>query len=57
MKVGDIVSVPKHELVGIILDIMEMADGFLMCEVLHGAEIDWFDEIELRLREENGKDA
>lgn len=50
MKVGDIVSLPAGclEKTGIILDTMEMTDGFLMVEVLHGSEVDWFDEIEVK---------
>lgn len=50
MKPGDIVSLPTGclEKTGIILDTMEMTDGFLMVEVLHGSEVDWFDEIEVK---------
>ena len=36
---------------GIVLDEMEMEDGFFMFEVLIGNEIFWLDSIELKLLE------
>lgn len=39
---------------GLILDQMEMKDGFFMYEVLVNNEIGWFDEMELK-KVDNGK--
>lgn len=52
MKASDIVEIIRFDKTGIILDTMEMADGFLMVEVLYENEIDWFDEVELRIKEQ-----
>ena len=38
---------------GIVIDEMEMEDGFFMFEVLIGNEVYWLDSIELKLVEEN----
>ena len=43
-RIDDLVLIP-----GIVLDIQEMNDGFLMIEVLMNDEVNWFDEIELKL--------
>ena len=37
--------------IGIVIDEMEMEDGFFMFEVLIGNEIFWLDSIELELME------
>ena len=43
---------------GIVIDEMEMDDGFFMFEVLIGSEVFWLDSIELELmEEENVRDA
>lgn len=36
---------------GIILDVMEMPDGFYMIEVNFGTSIEWFQDLELELAE------
>ena len=36
---------------GIVIDEMEMEDGFFMFEVLIGSDIYWFDSVELKLLE------
>ena len=36
---------------GIVIDEMEMEDGFFMFEVLIGSDVYWFDSIELKLLE------
>jgi len=38
---------------GIVIDEMEMEDGFFMFEVLIGSEVYWLDSIELKLVKEN----
>ena len=53
-RLDDLQNVP-----GIVLDVIQMEDGYWMIEVLMDNEINWFDELELKLVEtlENGKDA
>lgn len=62
IRIGDIVEpIPGNgirqfhrdlsECVGIVIDEMEMEDGFFMFEVLIGNEIYWLDSIELKLLE------
>ena len=57
LNIGDIVRL-KHSYKidyllwmgsGIILDIMEMNDGFPMIEVAFGTSIEWFPDLELEL--------
>jgi len=65
IRVGDIVKPRKNvELSscgccsGIVVDEMEMEDGFFMFEVLIGHESFWLDSIELKLvEEEDVRDA
>ena len=57
LSIGDIVRLkPSHKNAGlwdgesgIILDIMEMNDGFPMIEVAFGVSIEWFPDLELEL--------
>jgi hypothetical protein len=49
----DVIKDPFDDLTGLILDQMEMSDGFFMYEVLLGNEIHWFDQLELKLAKEN----
>lgn len=62
MKVGDYVKVKKPRFIspdegareregqlGIIVDCLEMADGFLEYEVLFENVVDWFCDLELEL--------
>ena len=62
IRVGDIVRpIPGNgirqfhkdlsDCTGIVIDEMEMEDGFFMFEVLIGNEIFWLDSIELQLME------
>lgn len=39
--------------VGLVVDVMEDQDGFLMYEVLFENQVGWWDDIELKLVEEN----
>ncbi len=66
IRIGDIVKPtagngirqwhPKlDDLTGIVIDEMEMEDGFFMFEVLIGSEVFWLDSIELKLVEEKQK--
>ena len=56
IRVGDIVK-PRPNTgacgccAGIVIDEMEMEDGFFMFEVLIGTEVFWLDSIELELME------
>ncbi len=61
MNVGDLVLVKKPRFIspedggrekegkhGIIVDILEMEDGFFEYEVLFENEVDWFSDLELK---------
>ena len=49
MKIGDLVTIRLGELnaKGIILDCLEMNDGFYSYEVLFEGMIEWFSDLEL----------
>ena len=59
LNIGDIVRLKVRKMEGtlpeewtkpgIILDIMDMTDGFPMIEVCFGASIQWFQDLELEL--------
>ena len=43
------VTQPEWEKTGIIIDVMEMEDGFYYYECAFGMEIDWFQDLELEV--------
>jgi len=52
MKIGSLVRVRAHEKylsgkMGIILDTVELRNGFSMYEILIEGEAEWFDDIDL----------
>jgi hypothetical protein len=62
MKVGDLVKVKKPEFIpngeegrerqgdhGVIIDALQMEDGFWDFEVLFENEVDWFSDLELEV--------
>lgn len=62
IRVGDIVRPRAKDVCeccegisGIVIDEMEMEDGFFMFEVLIGSEVMWLDSIELELIEKENK--
>ena len=38
---------------GIVLDVIEMEDGFPMFEVMFGCSIEWFEDFDLKLEKED----
>ena len=66
MKIGDFVKIKKPKFInkidgpgrmqegksGIIIDCLEMSDGFWEFEVLIGHEVDWFNDLELEVLSE-----
>jgi hypothetical protein len=70
MKVGDFVKVKKPSFIGkheararvhhghhgIIIDAIEMEDGFFEYEVLFENEVDWFGDLELEVINESAKE-
>jgi hypothetical protein len=54
MSIGDLVRVRSHEKyhsgkMGIIIDALDLPDGFTMYEVLIEKNVGWFDDIDLEL--------
>ena len=58
MSIGDLVRVSSHEKahsgkVGIVIDAVDLPDGYTMYEVLIEQSKDWFDDIDLELISES----
>ena len=59
MLIGDLVRVRSHEKylsgkAGLIIDAIDLPDGYTMYEVLIEKSVDWFDDIDLEVLSESG---